>query len=76
MSKLHSRKNEQNVKFGENPLPFSFETWNLYSSPMITSRRSKYGHVARMREIRNVHSLLVKKPEVKRALGRFRRTLG
>jgi hypothetical protein len=76
MSKLHSRKSEQNVKFGESPIPFSFEIWNLYSWPMTVSRRSTYGHVARVREIRNVYTLLVKKPEGKSPLGRFRRTLG
>jgi hypothetical protein len=50
---------------------------NLYSSPsvirIIRSRRVRWaGHVARMGEKRNVHRLLVEKPEGKRPLGRPR----
>jgi hypothetical protein len=48
---------------------------NLYSSPsiirIIKSRRMRWaGHVARMGEKRNVHRLLIGKPEGKRSLGR------
>jgi hypothetical protein len=51
---------------------------NLYSSPsiirIIKSRRMRWAeHVARMGEERNVHRLLVGKPEGKRPLGRPRR---
>jgi hypothetical protein len=51
---------------------------NLYSSPsiirFIKSRRMRWaGHVARMGDKRNVHRLLVGKPEGKRPLGRLRR---
>jgi hypothetical protein len=54
------------------------EIRDLYSSPsvirIIKSRRIKWvGHVARMREKRNVYRLLVGKPEGKRPLGRPRR---
>jgi hypothetical protein len=54
------------------------ELHNLYSSPSIIrimkSRRMRWaGHVARMGEKRNVHRLLVGKPERKRPLGRPRR---
>jgi hypothetical protein len=54
------------------------ELHNLYSSPsiisIIKSRRMRWaGHVARMGEKRNVYSLLVRKPEGKRPLGRPRR---
>jgi hypothetical protein len=54
------------------------ELYNLYSSPsiirIIKSRRMRWaGHVARMREKRNVYRLLVGKPEGKRPLGRPRR---
>jgi hypothetical protein len=50
----------------------------LYSSPdtirQIKLRRKRWaGHVARMRERRNVHRILVGKPEGKRPLGRPRR---
>jgi hypothetical protein len=53
------------------------ELHNLYSSPsiirIITSRRMRWaGHVARMREKRNVYRLLVGKSEGKRPLGRPR----
>jgi hypothetical protein len=49
----------------------------LYSSPniirMIKSRRMRWaGHVARMRETRNVYRLLMGKPERKTPLGRPR----
>jgi hypothetical protein len=41
---------------------------------MIKSRRMRWaGHVARMREMRNAHRILVGKPEGKRPLGRPRR---
>jgi hypothetical protein len=51
------------------------ELHNLYSSPsiirIIKSRRIRWaGHVARMREKRNVYRLLVGNPEGKRPLGR------
>jgi hypothetical protein len=51
---------------------------DLYSSPsiirIIKSRRIRWaGHVARMGEKRNVHRLLVGKPEGRRPLGRPRR---
>jgi hypothetical protein len=54
------------------------ERHNLYFSPsiirIIKSRRLKWaGHVAQMGEKRNVHRLLVRKPEGKRSLGRLRR---
>jgi hypothetical protein len=54
------------------------ELHNLYSSPsiirIIKSRRMRWaGHLARMREKRNVYRLLVGKPEGKKALGRQRR---
>jgi hypothetical protein len=50
----------------------------LYSSPniirQIKSRRMRWaGHVARMREDRNVYRVLMGKPEGKRLLGRLRR---
>ena len=50
---------------------------DLYSSPnivrVIKSRRMKWtGHVARMEEGRDVHKVLVGKPEGKRPLGRPR----
>jgi hypothetical protein len=41
---------------------------------MIKSRRMRWaGHVARMGEKRNTYSILVRKPEGKRPLGRQRR---
>jgi hypothetical protein len=51
------------------------ELHNFYSSPsiigIIKSRRMRWaGHVARMGEKRNVHRLLVGKPEGKRPIGR------
>jgi hypothetical protein len=51
---------------------------NLYPLPsiirIIKSRRMRWvGHVARMREKRNVYRLLVGKPEGRRPLGRPRR---
>ena len=51
---------------------------DLYSSPkivrVIKSRRMRWaGHVARMKEGRGVHKVLVGKPEGKRPLGRPRR---
>jgi hypothetical protein len=54
------------------------ELHNLYSSPsiisIIKSRRMRWAkHVARMGEKRNMHRLLVGKPEGKRPLGRPRR---
>jgi hypothetical protein len=54
------------------------ELHNLYSSPsvirIIKSRRMRWaGHVARIREKRNVYRLLAGKPEGKRPLGRPRR---
>jgi hypothetical protein len=54
------------------------ELRDLYSSPsiirIIKSRRSRWaGHVARMREKRNAYTLLVRKPEGRRSLGRPRR---
>jgi hypothetical protein len=56
----------------------SGELHNLYSSPdiirQIKSRRMRWaGHVARMREGRNVYRVLVGKPEGKRPLGKPRR---
>jgi hypothetical protein len=53
------------------------ELHNLYSSPSIIrikSRRMRWGggHVARIGEKRNLHWLLVRKPEGKRPLGRPR----
>jgi hypothetical protein len=55
------------------------ELHNLYSSPsiirIIKSRRMRWaGHVAQMGEKRNVYRLLVGKPEIKRPLGRPRRS--
>jgi hypothetical protein len=54
------------------------EFHNLYSSPsiirIIKSRKMRWaGHVARMREKRNVYKLLVGKPERKTPLERPRR---
>jgi hypothetical protein len=54
------------------------ELHNLYSSPsiirIIKLRRMRWaGHVARIVAKRNVHRLLVGKPEGKRPLGRPRR---
>jgi hypothetical protein len=54
------------------------ELFNLYSSAdiirQIKSRRTRWaGHVARMGEGRNLHRVLVGKPEGKRPLGRPRR---
>jgi hypothetical protein len=51
---------------------------DLYSLPnivrVVKSRRMRWaGHVARMREERVVHRVLVGKPEAKRPLGRPRR---
>ena len=51
---------------------------DLYSLPnivrVVKSRRMRWaGHVARMGEDRNVHRMLVGKPEGKRPLGRPRR---
>jgi hypothetical protein len=50
----------------------------LYSSPsiirIIKAKRMRWaGHVARIRENRNVHRLLMRKPEGRRPLGRPRR---
>jgi hypothetical protein len=50
------------------------ELHKLYSSPsiirIIKSRRMRWaGHVARIREKRNVYRLLIGKPEGKRPLG-------
>jgi hypothetical protein len=57
---------------------YNEELHNLYFSPItiriIMSRKMSWaGHVARMGEKRNVHRLLVRKPEGKRPLGRPRR---
>jgi hypothetical protein len=57
---------------------YNEELHNLYSSPsiirIIKLRRMRWvGHVARMREKRNVYRLLVGKPEGRRPLGRPRR---
>jgi hypothetical protein len=53
------------------------ELHNLYASPnirMIQSRTVRWaGHVSRMEEMINAHSILVGKPEGKRPLGRPRR---
>jgi hypothetical protein len=51
---------------------------DLYALPnivrVVKSRRMRWaGHVARMKEDRGVHRLLVGKPEEKRPLGRPRR---
>jgi hypothetical protein len=51
---------------------------DLYSLPnivrVVKSRRMRWaGHVARIGEVRDVHRLLVGKPEGKRPLGRPRR---
>jgi hypothetical protein len=57
---------------------YNEELHNLYSSPsiirMIKSRRMRWaGHVARMREKRNVYRILVGKPDGRKPLGRRRR---
>jgi hypothetical protein len=54
------------------------ELHSLYFSPniirVIISRRMSWaGHVARMGEGRGVYRVLVRRPEVKRPLGRHRR---
>jgi hypothetical protein len=54
------------------------EIHNLYSSSnivrVVKSRRMRWaGHVARMREGRDVYRILVGRPEWKRQLGRYRR---
>ena len=54
--------------------------YDLYSLPnillVVKSRRMRWaGHVARMGEDRGVHRVFVRKPEVKRPLGRPRRRL-
>jgi len=52
----------------------SLEIFTPYIVPVVKSRRMKWaGHVARMREGRGVHRVLVGKPEGKRPLGRPRR---
>jgi hypothetical protein len=52
------------------------ELHNLYTSPNITgvmkSRMKWTGHRAHMEELRNAYRLLVRKPEMKRLLGRPR----
>jgi hypothetical protein len=40
---------------------------------MMKSRRTRYGHVACIGEVRNVYKILVAKPEWKRPLGIPRR---
>jgi hypothetical protein len=51
------------------------ELHNLYTSPninrMIKSSRMRWwvGHVAHVEEMRNVYSILVRKPERKRLIG-------
>jgi hypothetical protein len=57
---------------------YNEELHDLYSSSSILrttkSRRMRWaGYVARMGKKRNVYSILVEKPEVKRRLGRSRR---
>ena len=57
------------------------ELSDLYSLPnivrVVKSRRMRWaGHVARMREGRGVHRVLVRKPEGKRPLGRPRHRWG
>jgi len=53
------------------------ELTDLYCSPnifrVINSRRDGRWHVTCMGERRNLYRILVRKPEVKRPLGRFRR---
>jgi len=54
------------------------ELYNLYASQnimrVIKSGRMRWaGHVALMREMRNAYTILVRKPEGKRPLGRRRR---
>jgi hypothetical protein len=54
------------------------ELYNLYASQnimrVIKSGRMRWaGHVALMREMRNPYTILVRKPEGKRPLGRRRR---
>jgi hypothetical protein len=54
------------------------ELHNLYATPniirVIKSRRVRCaGHVARMGIIRNGHKILVRKPEGKKLLGRYKR---
>jgi hypothetical protein len=56
------------------------ELHNVYSSPsiirIIESRRMMWAKiVARIREMRNTHRILMGKPEGKRPLGRSRRRL-
>jgi hypothetical protein len=53
------------------------ELHNLFTSqnvlPVIKSRRMRWaGHVAHMEEMRNAYRILVRKPEVKKLLGRHR----
>jgi hypothetical protein len=54
------------------------ELYNLHSSPSIIrmnkSRRARWaGHIARRRPKMKAYTILVRKPEVKRLLGRSRR---
>jgi hypothetical protein len=54
------------------------EIHNLYASPNMVSvikprRMTLAGHVARMRDMRNVYGILVGKPEGKISVGRPRR---
>ena len=57
---------------------YNEELRDLYSLPnivrVVKSRRMSWaGHLARMGEVRGVHTVLVGKPEGKRPLGRPRR---
>jgi hypothetical protein len=55
-------------------LQLDYYTYVFSSSQRLALRRMRWaGHVARMREKRNVYRLLVGKPEGKRRLGRPRR---
>jgi len=60
---------------GEDRIMRSFITSTHYLIVRVTKvRRMRWvGHVARMREMRNIYNVLVRKPERKRPLGRHRR---
>jgi hypothetical protein len=76
LRKIYGRKREEVA--GDRRRLHNEELHNLYTSPYIIrvmkSRRMRWvRHAARIGELRNAYSILVGKPEGKRALGRPRR---